>query len=161
MRAMRLWITLGLLLVPLTGARGQADTTELRASFDEFRRTWREAWARRDVDSLAALVAEDVDWVAADGTWLKGRSAFREHHARLFAGQFREARWRVLDERVNLLDATFAITTTTTEIEGDTRQDGSARPARRSVGSRVLVRRGGRWMLQLSHNTIVTTAPSP
>jgi uncharacterized protein (TIGR02246 family) len=125
------------------------------AALEQFRTSWREAWTRRDVDAVAALTAQDVDWIAADGTWLKGRRAFRDHHARLFAGEFREARWTTLDERVMMLDSVTALEIRATQIEDDTFADGTRRTPRRSVGTRIYVRRGERWWLQTSHNTIV------
>lgn len=42
------------------------------AALQEYRDAWRAAWNRRDTKALGALMAEDVDWIAADGTWLKG-----------------------------------------------------------------------------------------
>jgi uncharacterized protein (TIGR02246 family) len=105
-------------------------------------------------------MAEDVDWIAADGTWLKGRRAWQEHHDRLFAGQFKAAKWKLLDERVQLLDSLTAITISATQIEGDTKADGTARAARQSVGTRVMSRHGGRWLLRTAHNTIMQSAGS-
>jgi ketosteroid isomerase-like protein len=86
------------LSVPPSRAAAQEPSSSLAASLQQFRDSWREAWNRRDTKALGALIAEDVDWIAADGTWLKGRKAWQEHHDRLFAGQFKAARWKLLDE---------------------------------------------------------------
>jgi uncharacterized protein (TIGR02246 family) len=160
MLARKLSLVVPLLLAITTSAGAQSGSAAIRESFETFRRTWREAWVRRDVQALGGLATPDLDWVAADGTWLKGRAAFEAHHARIFAQQFQEARWRLIDERVQFVDSTIAITITTTEIQGDTRADGAARPPRRSVGTRVMVRQDGHWRLKVSQNTIVSP-PAP
>jgi uncharacterized protein (TIGR02246 family) len=151
-------VVLGFLLAP-SRAAAQAQPAALDASLTAFRDSWRDAWTRRDTKALAALMADDVDWIAADGTWLKGRKAWKEHHDKLFARQFQTARWKLLDERVQFLDSATAITITATQIEGDTRGDGSARAARQSVGTRVIARHGGKWLLKTAHNTIIQNAP--
>jgi uncharacterized protein (TIGR02246 family) len=146
------------LAVP-TAASAQNDTASIRRSFDEFRTIWREAWSRRDVPALGKLVTEDIDWVAADGTWLKGREAFERHHARLFAVQFASAQWKLLDERIEIVDQNLGITIQATQISGDTFANGESRPPRSSVGTRIIVRQNGRWRLKTSHNTMITSPP--
>jgi uncharacterized protein (TIGR02246 family) len=105
-------------------------------------------------------VTDDIDWVAADGTWLKGRDAFERHHARVFAAQFASAEWKLLEERVEIVDQDLAITVTATQISGDTFASGESRPSRSSVGTRVIVRQNGAWRLKTSHNTIITAPPA-
>ena len=150
---------MGFLLAPSRTA-AQAQPAGVEASLTHYRDSWRAAWARRDTKALAALMADDVDWIAADGTWLKGRNAWKEHHDKLFVRQFRAAHWKLLDERVQILDSATAITITATQIEGDTGADGSAREARQSVGTRVITRHGGKWLLKTAHNTIIQSAPA-
>ncbi len=138
----------------------QQRASNLEASLQRYRDSWRQAWNQRDTKALGALMADDVDWIAADGTWLKGRKAWQEHHDRLFARQFKAAQWKLLTERVQLLDSLTAITVSATQIEGDTKADGMGRDARQSVGTRVLSRHGGRWLLRTAHNTIIQSAGS-
>ncbi len=137
----------------------QTAATEARQSLDQFRQAWRDAWTRRDLDALEKLQAEDFDWVTADGTWLKGRAAFRAHHERLFARNFSGAQWSTFDEKIELVDPTLAIEIRATRIEGDTYADGRARAPRRSIGTRVYVRKNAQWLLQASHNTIIAPLP--
>jgi uncharacterized protein (TIGR02246 family) len=157
-------ISLGLvivgLIVPYSRASTQQAPPSAAASFQQFRNSWREAWNRRDTKALGTLMSEDVDWIAADGTWLKGRKSWQEHHDRLFATQFKAAGWKVLDEQVQILDSLTAMTITATQIEGDTKPDGTAREVRQSVGSRVITRHSGRWLLRVAHNTIIQRAGS-
>jgi uncharacterized protein (TIGR02246 family) len=134
---------------------GQEHSPAVEASFNQFRSTWRDAWNRRDTKTLASLMAEDIDWIAADGTWLKGRKAWQDHHDRLFAHQFKTAKWKLLDERVQLIDSRTAITISATEIGGDTHADGTAREPRRSVGTRIITKSAGKWLLKVAHNTII------
>ena len=141
---------------PSTGAAQQQSGD---ASFDAFQTAWREAWGRRNIDALSLLVAEDIDWVTSDGTWLKGREQFRSHHARLFKTLFKEAEWKVLDSRIRQLGPDTWMTITATTISGETPGSGGVRGPRSSVGTRVISRRDDRWLLQISHNTIITQRP--
>ena len=147
-------VAVAMLLTP-SGTAAQEQSSNIEAFFKKFRATWRNAWNRRDTEALGALMADDVDWIAADGTWLKGRKAWREHHDHLFARQFKAAKWKLLDERVQMIDSTVAITISATQIEGDTQADGGSRTPRQSVGTRVITRESGRWLLQLAHNTMI------
>ena len=159
MRAIACLVAVVLVLPPSDGA-AQQQPSSIEASFNQFRATWRDAWSRRDIDALTALMAEDIDWIAADGTWLKGRKAWREHHTRLFARQFKAAKWKLLDERVQFIDSIVATTISATQIKGDTHADGTSRTPRQSVGTRVITRESGKWLLQLAHNTIIVTPVS-
>jgi hypothetical protein len=62
--------------------------------------------------------------------------------------------------RVQIFDSLTAITISATQIEGDTKADGTAREARQSVGTRVITRHGGRWLFKTAHNTIMQRAGS-
>ena len=66
-----------LLSPPLAAAQGASSD----APFVSVATAWRDAWNRHDMDALSDLVAEDVDFVTTGGRWLKGREAFKQHHA--------------------------------------------------------------------------------
>ena len=59
-----------------------------------------------------------------------------------------------------MVDSNVVITISATQIEGDTHADGTSRTPRQSVGTRVITRESGKWLLQLAHNTIILTPPS-
>jgi hypothetical protein len=52
---------------------------------------WDDAWNRRDVQALSALVADDVRCVNAAGLVLKSRTEFHQLQARTHAMQFKES----------------------------------------------------------------------
>jgi len=58
-----------------------------------------DAWARNDADAYAASFTEDSDYVAFDGTHLKGRAANAEHHRALFETVLRGTRLTYEDVR--------------------------------------------------------------
>ncbi len=70
---------------------------------------WQNAWNRHDMKALAALVAEDVDFITVSGTWLKNRKDFEEHHAKRHEMQFKESIWTTTDAKVKFLKHDIAI----------------------------------------------------
>ena len=121
---------------------------------------WQEAWNRHDMKALAALVAEDVDFITVAGTWLKGRKAFEEHHAARHAMQFKESVWTTTDVRVKFLKPDVALVHVSWGIEGDKDPDGTPRQPRRGIFTRVVTKEGGRWLIKASQNTNITAAPA-
>ena len=68
-----------LLSPPLAAAQGAFSDAPVAAVAT----AWEDAWNRHDMDALSDLVAEDVGFITVGGRWLKGREAFKQHHARV------------------------------------------------------------------------------
>ncbi len=108
--------------------------------------------------ALATLVAEDVDFITVSGTWLKGRKAFEEHHARLHAMQFKESVWATSDVQVKFLKPDVAIVHVSWGMRGDNDPDGTPRQPRRGIFTRVIAKEGGKWLIKASQNTNIREA---
>ncbi len=80
---------------------------------------WQEAWNRHDMKALAALVAEDVDFIAVGGTWLKSRKDFEEHHAKRHEMQFKESIWTTTEVKVKFLKRDIAVVHVNWYLKGD------------------------------------------
>ncbi len=114
---------------------------------------WQNAWNRHDMKALAALVAEDVDFITVSGTWLKNRKDFEEHHAKRHEMQFKESIWMTTDVKVKFLKRDIAIVHVSWGMSGDKNLDGTPRPPRRGIFTRVMTKQNGKWLINASQNT--------
>ena len=144
---------IGLALFPLAWvANAQSQTKDIEA-IKQMERDWQEAWNRHDMKALAALVAEDVDFVTVSGTWLKGRKAFEELHARAHAMMFKESVLTTTDVQVKFLKPDIALVHVSWGMKGDKDPDGTPRQPRRGILTQIVTKHGGRWLIQASQNT--------
>ena len=146
------------LFSPAWLGNAQNNTNDLEA-VKQIERDWQEAWNRHDMKALAALVAEDVDFVTVSGIWLKGRKAFEEHHARVHAMQFKESVWTTTDVQVRFLKPDIALVHVSWGLKGDKDPDGTPRQPRRGIFTRVVIKQGGKWLIQASQNTNIRETP--
>src|ERR1700747_2689340 len=128
---------LGILLV-LTGATlARAQTKSDENAVRALPRAFCAAWAKHDGHELAAIMAEDVDFVTVGGVWLHGRANFEKYHSRLLADRFRDATDALLEIRVLFLRSNEAIVHWSWTIEGDKNPDGSPCPKRFGIMTMV------------------------
>jgi uncharacterized protein (TIGR02246 family) len=78
-----------------------------------------EAWAKHDGHQLAAMMAEDVDFVTVGGAWFHGRADFEKYHARLLSGRFRDSTNTPLEVIVRFVRPDEALVHWSWTIEGD------------------------------------------
>src|SRR3989442_1230360 len=83
--------------------------------------------------ALASLVAEDVDFINVEGTWLKGRKDFEEHHVRLHAGPFKESVWATTEVQVTFLKPDVAIVYVSWNAKGQKERDGTPQQPRPGI----------------------------
>lgn len=114
---------------------------------------WQEAWNRHDMKALAALVAEDVDFIAVGGTWLKSRKDFEEHHAKRHEMQFKESILTTTEVKVKFLKRDIAVVHVNWYLKGDKDPDGTLRQPRRGIFTRVVTKQKGKWLIIASQNT--------
>ena len=62
------------------------------ASPDDFARAFANAWSTRDARAIAALFAEDADFLTLTGAWAEGRDAIAETLSGELLGAFARAR---------------------------------------------------------------------
>ncbi len=140
---------------PATAQNKESDTEAVK----QIERRWQEAWNRHDMKALAALVAEDVDFITVSGIWLKGRMAFEEHHTRVHAMQFKESVWATTDVQVKFLKPDIALVHVNWGLRGDKDPDGTPRQPRRGIFTRIVTKQGGKWLIQASQNTNIRETP--
>lgn len=147
----RAWaIVLAFFLVATPAA---AQTVSDARAIEQLPLRFSEAWARHDGHALAALMAEDVDFVTVGASWLHGRSDFETYHTRLLEGRFANSTLTPLEQRTSYLRPDIAILRWSWRIEGDRNFDGTMRPARTGLFTMVVERRAGTWQIIAAQNT--------
>src|SRR5690242_20137622 len=107
-------VLVALLQAPVGSRQAASD-----APFVAVANAWVEAWNAHDMNALAETVAEDVDLITVGGNWLRGRRAFRLHHAERHATNFRHSTFTNRNVRVQRLREDFVLMHVEWTISGD------------------------------------------
>ena len=117
------------------------------------------AWNRHDMDGLASLVAEDVDYVTVVGAheWEKGREEFKRRHAQVHQTMFKDSVLTIKETYVNFIRPDIAIAHVLWETKGDTVPDRKPGEPRAGIFTWVVEKRSGKWLIVASQNTETRT----
>lgn len=124
-----------------------------REAIQNMAQTWQEAWNQHDMESLAALVAENVDFINVAGIWVKTRKDFKDFHAQRHALQFKESVWATKNAEVKFVKPDVAIAHVEWSIKGDKNPDGTPRQPRQGIFTWVIEKRKGIWLIIAAQNT--------
>ena len=142
------------ILLVLSGATlARAQTKSDEDAVRALPRAFCEAWAKHDGHQLAAIMAEDVDFVTVGGAWFHGRADFEKYHTRLLAGRFRDSTNTPLETIVRFLAPDEAVVHWSWTIEGDKNPDGSPREKRFGIMTMLAKKQGGVWRVIVAQNT--------
>lgn len=133
-------------------ARGTSKSEEV-AAIENLEKAWCDAWNAHDMKALTGLLHPGVDFVTVGGTWLKGRTEFREHHALYHATSFKHSTFTVTRTSVKFLHPDLSLIHVRWRLEGDFNPDGTPRKPRTGIFTQVLQKRKGRWLILASQNT--------
>ena len=118
-----------------------------------------QAWMDNDAQRYAACFEPDADYVAFDGTHVKGRADNERLHRQLFEGVLKGTRLegglmglRALTAETVLAHASGAVLFPWQK---------HINKSRLSIQTLVLVKREGRWLAAAFHNTRVRPMPAP
>jgi uncharacterized protein (TIGR02246 family) len=106
-----------------------------------------EAFNAHDLDKFMKQFADDVEMYTPTG-WLRGKRAVRERFVGTFQ-QFPSVKMEIEDLRVREVSPTTVVV----DFKWRTYPRGSG-PAFHGAGSGVYVRRGGKWVEVLEHETV-------
>ena len=147
---MKFWVPImALFAANFASAQTNSDEEALRA----LPRAFSAAWAEHNGHKLAAIMAEDVDFVTVRGVWLQGRANFEKYHSRLLTGRFRDATNTPLEIRVRFLRPDEAIVHWSWVIEGEKGADGSPQPKRFGIMTMVARKTDKDWKVIVAQNT--------
>ncbi|GAB4384841.1 SgcJ/EcaC family oxidoreductase [Albidovulum sp.] len=112
-----------------------------------FARSFSNAWATREARTVAALFAEDADFLSLTGAWAEGRKAITETLQGEFSGAFSRAKLVTGRTKLRSLPGGAAIVMQRYVLSGIV--DAAGRDLGRvgAVLSAVLVAAGGGWAI--------------
>ncbi|MEM9011461.1 MAG: SgcJ/EcaC family oxidoreductase [Pseudomonadota bacterium] len=127
----------------------------LPARPEDFPAAFAAAWMARDAASLAALFAEDADFVNVVGIWWRNRAAIEKAHHYALTSFFAETDLVPGLVRVRPLGADHTIVHCRMLLKGQSAPDGSPAGDRRTVLIFVLARTDAGWQAVAAQNTDV------
>jgi uncharacterized protein (TIGR02246 family) len=142
------------------GTCAEAQSKQDEAAVRELPQAFSRAFNKHDGHALAAIMADDVDFVTVGLTWLHGRADFEKYHTRLMVGRFKDVTLTVLETRLRFIRPDVAVVHHSWAIQGDKNVDGSARPQRFGLMTIVAEKRNGTWLVAAVQNTNGPTDPS-
>ena len=152
-RAQILVIALALAALP---ARTQTkDNPADRKAIEAIAASFQHSWNRHDMDGLASLMAEDVDFVTVVGArgWEKGRKEFKEGHAEVHKTMFKDSVLTIIETHIKFIRPDIAIAHVVWETKGDVVPDRKPGEPREGIFTWVVEKRGGKWLIIASQNT--------
>jgi len=157
---MRLFILLTLACVPSLGCYSQA-TEKYRAddvqALNNVAQEWERSWNSHDMNALATLFANDVDFVTKSGTWFKGKEATMNHHKQNHATIFKNSTWTKDNVEIKYVKPDLAIIHIGWGMSGDSHHDGTPSSPRHGLSTWVLKKRDAQWLLLAVHNANIET----
>lgn len=130
-----------------------ADTAAIRGIETQ----WQNAWNHHDIAAMVWLGAPDADWVNLAGQWFSGADAFAKSLESLHSGKVKESVWHTQEVRVRFLSPTIAVVHAYFSTSGERNPDGSPRPPRRGIFTRLEEKRDARWVIIASQATSITS----
>ena len=111
------------------------------------------AWNRHDMPALAALFADDADFVNVVGMWWKDRAEIEAAHVYSHSTFLRDSVLTGRVEKVKLLGPDIATAHAVWELKGQIEPDGRVGEPRHGILLFVMKRVGGRWLVVTAQNT--------
>jgi uncharacterized protein (TIGR02246 family) len=154
------WLVLILFVavgIPLTISVPHANATEDAAhkgddaAIREVVAGFSDGWNRHDAHAMCASVAEDVRWVGWRGDVSQGRKEVEANHATLFADLYKNTHRADIVKSISYLAADLASVDDFWTMTGARTRDGTEWPYRAGYASFLMARRGGRWVVIVSH----------
>jgi uncharacterized protein (TIGR02246 family) len=152
MRARLALVALLLFIVP-TAVRAQGGSPEDVQAIRGIEAQWETAWNHHNIAAMVRLGAADADWVNLAGQWFQGSDAFANSLESLHSGKVKNSTWHTDEIHVRFLSPTIAVVHVYFSTSGERNPDGSPRPPRRGIFTRVEEKRGGRWVIIASQAT--------
>jgi uncharacterized protein (TIGR02246 family) len=154
MRTRLAFLALSLLLVPAL-ARAQGGNPADVEAIRNLEAQWEKAWNHHDITAMVRLGTPDADWVNLAGQWFAGGAAFAKSLESLHSGKVKESVWHTEQVQARFLSPVIAVVHVYFRTTGERNPDGSLRPPRRGIFTRVEVKRAGRWRIVASQATSI------
>jgi uncharacterized protein (TIGR02246 family) len=108
-------------------------------------------WNTHDAHSMCVSLADDVVWVNWRGEGLGTRQAVEEEHAKLFADLYKNTHRTDEVKTIHYVSPDLAEVDDYWTMTGSRKRDGSDWPYRAGLYNFLMAKRGGRWIVIVSH----------
>ncbi|HWX39227.1 MAG TPA: SgcJ/EcaC family oxidoreductase [Candidatus Sulfotelmatobacter sp.] len=108
-------------------------------------------WNTHDAHAMCASLADDVEWVNWRGEPLGTRQAVEDEHARLFADLYKNTHRTDEVRTIRYVSPDLAAVDDYWTMTGSKKRDGSDWPYRAGYYNFLMAKRGGRWIVIVSH----------
>ena len=108
-------------------------------------------WNTHDAHAMCASLADDVQWVNWRGEELDTRQGVEDEHAKLFADLYKNSHRVDTVRSVRYLNPELALVDDYWTMTGARKRDGSDWPYRAGYSNFLMAKRGGRWIVIVSH----------
>ena len=144
-----------LALVALPSFAQTTQTSDDRRAIEALASSFQDSWNHHDIDALASLVAEDVDYVTVVGTkdWEKGRREFKDRHTATHKTMFKASVLTVKETHIRFIRPDLVIAHVLWETRGDVIPNRKPGEARTGIFTWVVEKRAGKWLIIASQNT--------
>jgi uncharacterized protein (TIGR02246 family) len=129
--------------------------TENEAAIRGLIRAFVDSWNRHDMTMLAALFAEDADFVDVFGNWFKDRIAIEQALTQRHATIFKDSLFAEKDFAVRFVKPDLAIVHSVIELSGATDRQGNHLPPGTGVITSVIHEVAGSWRIIALQNTTI------
>ena len=108
-------------------------------------------WNTHDAHAMCASLADDVQWVNWRGEALDSRQGVEDEHARLFADLYKNSHRTDMVKTIRYLSPELVAVDDYWTMTGARKRDGSDWPYRAGYANFLMAKRGGRWIVIVSH----------
>ena len=121
-----------------------------------------EGWNNHDAHAMCASLADDVQWISWRGEVSHSRKQVEDDHATLFAGLYKNSRRTDTVKAIRYLTPELASVDDFWSMTGAKMRDGTDWPYRAGYVNFLMAKRGGRWVIIVSHTADFNAkAPDP
>jgi uncharacterized protein (TIGR02246 family) len=163
MRTKLSFLAVAFLLLPValpSPADAQGGSAAHEKAIRDVETRWENAWNSNDVPAMSRDFAPDTDAINLAGEWFKGRAPFAQSLEELHSDKAKGSIWRTEETSIKFLTPEIAIVHVLINSHGEHNPDGSPRPARHAILTRVEVKRGGQWLIVASQATNIVPRAS-
>ena len=120
-----------------------------------------DSWNRHDARAMCASVAEDVRWVGWRGDVSQSRKEVEDNHAALFTDLYKNTHRTDIVKSIRYLGPDLASVDDFWTMTGARTREGADWPYRAGYANFLMAKRGGRWIVIVSHTAdFNATAPA-
>lgn len=118
-------------------------------------------WNSHDARAMCSALADDVQWVSWRGEVFGSRQEVQEAHAKLFADLYKNTHRTDIVKSIRYIGPDLASVDDYWTMTGARTREGADWPYRAGYASFLMAKRGGRWIVIVSHTADFNAKAAP